>query len=36
MVLMFPFSQMTPKLKNLAIFKLKLIFLLPILAFRWC
>ncbi len=36
MVLMFPFAQMTPKLKNLALFKLTRIFLLPILAFRWC
>ncbi len=36
MVLIFPFAQMTPKLKNLELFKLTRTFLLPILAFRWC
>jgi hypothetical protein len=36
MVLMFPFAQMIPKLKNLALVKLTRIFLLPVLAYRWC
>ncbi len=33
---MFSVVQMTPKLKNLELFKLTRTFLLPILAFRWC